>query len=201
MEISIIEATDRPIDVISRAAGTSYDKNDCSPKRVKNCVIMGHDSVLEHASVTFRVSGISRACSHQLVRHRMASFCQLSQRYVKVDTETDWYVIPPEFEGKHVHEFKDHMDACAIQYNAALGAGMKPEDARYLLPEATKTRITVTMNVRELFHFFDLRLDRNAQWEIKRLARELLSGLRVYNSQWSDLMVLYSERSSSKLVN
>ena len=193
IRVVINDSTRRPIDAISSAAGTSYGKPDASPKRFRNCVELGHMSVLEHAYVTFVVEGISRACSHQLVRHRMASFCQLSQRYVRIDTGEDWYVVPPEFAEKHAAEFRDHMDECAKQYNGALGAGIKPEDARYLLPEATRTRITVTMNVRELFHFFDLRLDRNAQWEIREMAGLLRSALMCRNSQWYELIEEYDK--------
>ena len=190
MEIEIISCTANPIKAISLAAGTCYGKHDVSAKRVRNCYKSGHMSVFEHASITFRVEGISRACSHQLVRHRLASFAQLSQRYCKVDVEShDWYVMSPEYQRA---PYKDNpilgmpaddffslcMIDCAKNYSDALEAGIKPEDARYLLPEATKTNITVTMNARELFHFLDLRTSQSAQWEIRELAHMLEAELR-----------------------
>ena len=176
MNVTIVTATKDPIDVISLAAGTCYGKEDVSPKRVRNCFNGGHMSVFEHASATFDIDGISRACSHQLVRHRLASFSQRSQRYCKVDVESDdWYVVPPAFESdapdSYLGEsprklFDKGMVNAAWAYQDALNAGIRPEDARFLLPEATKTRIMVTMNCRELFHFLDLRQGKGAQWEI-----------------------------------
>lgn len=101
MGVSIITATENPMDVISLAAGCCYNKDNVSNKRVATCISAGHLSVLEHASVCFRVDGVSRSLSHQLVRHRMASYCQQSQRYCKIDTKSsDWYVMPPSFNGE-----------------------------------------------------------------------------------------------------
>ena len=200
MIVTIAGGSDRPLDDISMAAGTSYGKSDVSHKRVKTCIEAGHDSVLEHAWVTFRVEGISRACSHQLVRHRMASFVQKSQRYTKIDTSSgDWYVKPESFDSKEVwgtaidgysssELFNFAMDECATNYNLAIRCGIKPEDARYLLPEATKTGITVTMNARELVHFLKLRMDKSAQWEIRQLANSMLDILKWHSDQWRQLM-------------
>lgn len=193
MNIEIVFATPYPLDIISYAAGTCYGKSDLSAKRVRSCFKSGHMSVFEHVSVTFKASGISRACSHQLVRHRMASFCQESQRYCKIDVGEDWYVIPPWFyEGANqmlIDDYRQAMTVAAFNYLQGLQAGMKPEDARYMLPEACKTSITVTMNVRELFHFLDMRQDNRAQWEIRALADELDRKLREYE-QWDELMAL-----------
>lgn len=134
-------------------------------------------SVLEHASVTFRVDGISRACSHQLVRHRLASYCQQSQRHVVVDTRgDDWYVIPHSVTAAE-HDrllFKNIMYELASRYKQLLSVGVPIEDARYVIPQCTKTSLVVTMNYRELFHFFNLRLDSHAQWEIRQLASKML---------------------------
>lgn len=189
MNIEIIAATPAPMDVISRAAGTCYDKDDTSRKRVETCYKRGHMSVFEHACATFRVDGISRACSHQLVRHRLASYSQLSQRYCEIDTSGDWYVIPPTMDDLKFHEM---MLSCATRYEISLNDGVRPEDARYLLPEATKTAITMTMNCRELYHFLDIRQDKAAQWEIRELAQGIENALRRHHAQWRDLMDLRS---------
>lgn len=190
MKVEILSATSAPIEVISLAAGTCYGKHDVSAKRVESCYKAGHMSVFEHASVTFRISGISRACSHQLVRHRVASYSQQSQRYCKIDvSRDDWFVIP---EGVvDVDAFVSHMYECAMRYNAALDAGVRPEDARYLLPEACKTEIVVSMNLRELFHFFDTRMSQRAQWEIRALAKVMHDELWIYRREWAQLMEMY----------
>ena len=204
MKVEVTAATERPMEVISKAAGMCYGKSDYSPKRVKSCYQSGHMSVFEHASITFEVDGISRACSHQLVRHRLASFSQRSHRYCKVDVDSDdWYVMPEWFKavddpnGENSNygkvAFECAMQRSANMYKLAIEHGCKPEDARYLLPEATKTAITVTMNVRELFHFLDTRQDRRAQWEIRELAEEMERQAGDFNSQWDELMAIREE--------
>ena len=110
--------------------------------------------VFEHACATFDIRNISRSCSHQLVRHRLASFCQQSQRYCKLDVRSnDWYVTPPDIladDYKRVW-YDSLMAQYADNYRLALDQlDCKPEDARYLLPEATKTDIVMTMNCREI---------------------------------------------------
>ena len=188
VKVDVMSCTPNPIEVISLAAGNCYGKNDVSLKRVERCYKNNHMSVFEHASITFRISGISRACSHQLVRHRLASFCQKSQRYSKVDTFGDWYVMPESIDD--VEAFKELMKTAARAYNFAIEkCGAKPEDARYLLPEATKTEIVMTMNARELFHFLDMRESHSAQWEIRDLARVIVSRLYMVEG-WCLLMGL-----------
>lgn len=173
MKVSLNWKTDDMVKHLSIAAGRCYGLSNVSEKRLKHCYESGHTGVLEHASISFLVEGISRACSHQLVRHRMASYLQESQRYCKYSLEgDDWYVKPPRMV--NVPEYRYAMNDCAKAYSDALKAGIKPEDARYLLPEAMKTTITVTVNIRSLFHFFDLRLGPHAQWEIRELAAEML---------------------------
>ena len=198
MKVDIIACTEHPMEVVSEAAATCYGKSGYSERRVKTCYDSGHMSVFEHASVTFRVEGISRACSHQLVRHRVASYSQLSQRYTKVDTESgDWYVMPKWFEDTFSDDgifwkqaFEEAMENCAVDYQEALERGCRPEDARYLLPEAVKTTVTVTMNLRELYHFLDLRQVNAAQWEIRELADKVEAAVRDANAEWSALMDL-----------
>lgn len=188
MEVEVVTATKNPLDVISLAAGMCYGKDDISVKRVASCYKSGHMSVFEHASATFSIKGISRACSHQLVRHRVASFSQQSQRYCKIDVDSDdWYVTPPMLV--RTTGFKDAMRNAARSYRDALEHGIRPEDARFMLPEACKTEITVTMNCREFFHFLDLRQGQGAQWEIHQLADEMEATLRG-RKQWGELLAL-----------
>ena len=135
----------------------------------------GHFSTLEHASYTFAIDGVSRALTHQLVRHRLASFNQQSQRYVKFKDGIDVVVphsIEADPEAKRV--FDDAMDRAAKAYKELLDAGIPAEDARFVLPNAAETKIVVTMNVRELLHFFNLRCCNRAQWEIRELAHKML---------------------------
>ena len=132
-------------------------------------------------------------CSHQLVRHRLASYSQKSQRYCKVDTDSeDWYVVPPTFEKRHPCRFGAAMREAASVYNLALESGYRPEDARYLLPEACKTAIVVSMNARELFHFLDVRGTQQAQWEIRELARAMADALRGVDG-WRELIEMREE--------
>lgn len=198
MKVTVLSATENPVDVISIAAGTCYGKSDVNEKhekrekRIRHCFINEHMSVFEHASITFKVEGISRACMAQLTRHRLVSFCVESQRYNRYDLEGDeWYVVPPEFEKSHPWEFAEQMGVCAGAYKGALMAGMKPEDARYLLPEATKTNLVMTMNARNLFHLFDMRLDKAAQWEIRQLMQEVKRQAAAYNEQWRQVIELH----------
>ncbi len=207
MRITLVNYTEFPIWTIGNAAGVCYGKrvapaieDERVRKRVKACFEGKHMSVFEHANVTFEADGISRACSHQLVRHRLASYSQQSQRYCKIDVDNDgWYVIPPDIleyndpDGvKDLLQYYRHdMSRAGYAYLTALGEGIKPEDARYLLPEATKTDIVVTMNCREIFHFLDLRLSKRSQWEIRKLAEGLVDVLRTISCEWADLMDLY----------
>lgn len=137
----------------------------------------GHESIIEHASASFEVSGISRACSHQLVRHRLASYSQESQRYV--DMSDPDVVIPdainedPEAQALW-QTFIDHV---TTTYAALRERGIRKEDARFVLPNATATRLIVTMNFRELRHFFRLRITPEAQWEIRQMALAMLRQL------------------------
>ncbi|MHB8765956.1 MAG: FAD-dependent thymidylate synthase, partial [Deferrisomatales bacterium] len=137
-------------------------------------VSMGHLSALEHAQFTFGVEGISRACSHQLVRHRLASYSQQSQRYVRAREVAA--VVPPEVAARPewAGRFQEKLGELWELYGQLVDAGIPAEDARYLLPNACETKLVVSMNARELRHFFALRLCRRAQWEIRALALELL---------------------------
>lgn len=135
----------------------------------------GHLSTLEHASYTFAVDGVSRALTHQLVRHRIASFNQQSQRYVKftdgVPVVKPGTVASDEEAGRI---FDETVDAIEAAYARLLELGIPAEDARYLLPNAAESKIVITMNVRELMHFFSLRCCNRAQWEIREMAHRML---------------------------
>lgn len=198
MAVKLLKFTSDPERVISLAAGVCRGADDVSVDRVVACCEHSHMSVLEHASVTFRVDGISRACSHQLVRHRLASYCQQSQRHVEIDTEGDgWYVTPPSImaaEGDRLL-FKNVMREAASRYEQLLSRGIPAEDARYVLPQCVKTSLVVTMNYRELFHFFDLRLDSHAQWEIRQLASKMLELLSMASKFMHDLYLGIAEAS------
>jgi len=144
-------------------------------KRIlKRVVGYGHVSVIEHASFTFSIEGVSRAMTHQLVRHRIASYTQQSQRYVTYDT-LEKYVTPSsiekDVEAKKIYDeiFEKISDA----YRKLLNLKVPKEDARFILPNAAKTNVIVTMNARELHHFFNLRCCARAQWEIREVATEM----------------------------
>ena len=158
----------------------------------------GHESLIEHASATFEISGISRACSHQLVRHRLASYSQESQRYVSMD-DPEW-VIPPTVAADP--EARAIWDRFAEQvreaYRALRERGIRKEDARFVLPNATATRIVVTMNFRELLHVFRLRISPHAQWEIRQVAVRMLEAIyphapSVFGDLRDDLRERYPE--------
>lgn len=134
----------------------------------------GHESLIEHASATFEVSGISRACSHQLVRHRLASYSQESQRYVPMD-DPEW-ALPPAIQENPAARAIWERFAVEVKetYRALRELGVRKEDARFALPNAAATRIIVTMNFRELLHFFRIRISPPAQWEIRAVAARML---------------------------
>jgi len=135
---------------------------------------MGHLSVLEHASFTFGVDGISRVTSHQLVRHRVASYSQQSQRYVKFSSPE--YVIPETISASEDkrQRFTEAVEGLFSLYKDLVDSDVPAEDARFLLPNAACTRIILTMNARELLHFFKLRCCERAQWEIREMATAML---------------------------
>lgn len=154
--------------------------SDTAKRIIKRVTGYGHVSVIEHASFTFSLEGVSRAMTHQLVRHRIASFTQQSQRYVTYDT-LDNYVTPETItsndEAKRV--FDGTLTAISEAYRKLLDLGVPKEDARFILPNAAKTNIIVTMNARELRHFFNLRCCARAQWEIRETACEMLKLARA----------------------
>lgn len=195
----IAKTTEFPLQLIGSVAGVSTARggsDDDKAKRARRCFKREHMSVFEHVSVTWRIEGISRACSHQLVRHRLASFCQLSQRYVVVNTDADWYVIPPSIreDDRMLEEYASEMWRCAEHYKSLLDDGMKPEDARYVLPESTKTDIIVTMNLREFMSFYEARSDNAAQWEIRELAEDMMLSFYMLGGEWMEIVHMIEEK-------
>ena len=182
MQVELLYHTPDPERAVATAArlcyapvGASELMESMSDERVrsvlKTILSSGHLSTLEHASFTFAIDGVSRALTHQLVRHRLASFNQQSQRYVKFTDGLD--VVKPASiaENEQASRLFDEMIGKTVEaYQAFLEAGIPAEDARYILPNAAESKIVVTMNIRELLHFFSLRCCNRAQWEIRELA-------------------------------
>ncbi len=143
---------------------------------LRGIVASGHLSVLEHASFTFSVEGVSRVLLAQLTRHRIASFSVQSQRYVSLADDFS-YVVPPSVDAlgeEAVRRYKQQMETCHQWYTEWQEQLGNNEDARFVLPSACETRLTMTMNARELLHFFSLRCCNRAQWEIRALAEQML---------------------------
>ncbi len=143
---------------------------------IQKLIGMGHFSVFEHISFSFGIEGVSRALTHQLVRHRVASYSQKSQRYVKAG-ESFPFITPYTIKDnpEAVKVFNETMEQIALAYNKLIEYNIPAEDARYLLPNACETKIIVTMNARELMHFFGLRSCLRAQWEIRELSDKMLA--------------------------
>lgn len=209
LKVKLMAHTPNPDEVVAAAAKLCYSpvgvdeisKNltdEEVAKFVNTLVSMGHESPIEHVTFTFAIEGISRSCSHQIVRHRIASFSQQSQRYVKLDQFE--YIIPPEIERNEEAKkiFIESMNKCqedydklveilfAKHYQELLDKGVSEkkaksqaekksiEDARYVLPNACETKMVFTINARSLYNFFHHRCCERAQWEIRQLADEML---------------------------
>lgn len=201
LKVELIAHTPEPEKIIASAAKLCYSaagvdnikENLDSEKTAKFLDMLmsyGHESPVEHVSFTFAVEGVSRSLTHQLVRHRIASFSQQSQRYVKL--EQFEYIIPPAidmdekakkiFINSMKNAQKDYNELVDILKNKYCNEGMRNidaekkaiEDARYVFPNACETKIIVTMNARSLMNFFKHRCCNRAQWEIRQLANEML---------------------------
>lgn len=183
MTVELIAITSDAEKIIEDAARTCY-QSKAGEKHVvgdliRKLIKSGHHSVLEHAYATFRINGCSRSMTHQLVRHRLCSFSQQSQRYVKED-QFD-YVIPDpikELGDRHIKIFKNDMKIIQEMYiKWKKHFGLKNEDARFVLPNACCTEIVVSANFREFRHIFEVRCSKHAQWEIRAIAKEMLKQL------------------------
>ncbi len=192
LKVVLLKHTPDPEAVVAMAAKLCYSSANIDELKknietkdqkrfIEKLVKMGHLSPIEHISFTFGIEGISRACSHQLVRHRLASYSQQSQRYV---SEKGHYIIPPSIkeDAETRKLFERFMLEAQKAYDLLIGKlnekGIKDEaanqDARFVLPNAAETKIVVTMNARELLHFFNVRCCERAQWEIREAAFQML---------------------------
>lgn len=190
MKVELIEYTPQPDLIAGAAAHSCRSSKACSEiletegkerlkKILRKAVERGHTSVAEHASFTFSIEGISRTCSHQLVRHRIASYSQQSQREIKLNEEE--FVTPPEIKSnpRAKKKFHDIMKEVWKTYRKLIEEeGIPQEDSRFVLPNAAKTNIVVTMNGRALMNFFELRTCMHAQWEIRAVANKMLSEVK-----------------------
>lgn len=178
MNIKIIAHTPDPELTIARCASTCYDSQPkeliSARKMIKALITAGHESCIEHASVTFEVDGISRVVTHELVRHRIASFSQRSQRYV--DESTPSYVIPDEIknDSNALTLYQSAMNNAWEIYHKLQQMGYKNQISRYVLPNACTTKICFTINFRSLRNFLKLRLSIRAQPEIREMAKQML---------------------------
>lgn len=207
MEVRLISCTENPIETCMQCAAVCYDSKP-SFKILKACVESGHTSVLEHANYTFEIKGVSRALLAQLTRHRIASYSVRSQRYCKedyADGAEPSFVIPqlgvPTSEAAKVYmnSIKHSFDA----YDILCEIGIKPEDARMVLPNACNTIIMMTINLRSLGNFMGERLCTRAQWEIRKLAklmkREILCTMTDEEADFFDLHWLVPKCRQHKL--
>lgn len=186
MNVTLIEHTPNPEHTVALAARLCYSPTSIDDLRERlaasdiesfldKIMSLGHHSVLEHASFTFGIEGISRVTTHQMVRHRIASFSQQSQRYVSHKDEFTSIMpdtIAENSEARQIFAFMSETVHKA--YTQLIDMGIPAEDARYILPNATETKIIMTMNARELLHFFALRCCQRAQWEIREMSVEML---------------------------
>ncbi len=189
MKVSLVRYTDEPELTVALAARLCYSpvgveelKEKLTEAQVANFIRklldLGHFSTFEHVSFTFATEGISRVLTHQLVRHRIASYSQQSQRYVAEHNFES--IIPPSIkrDEKAKEKYTQLLESIQSVYNQLIDMGIDKEDARYVLPNATETKIVITMNARSLFNFFSLRCCNRAQWEIRTLANKMLQEVR-----------------------
>lgn len=185
MKVELLYITPEPEKIIEKAgrvAHQSFNKEapDSYIKFIRMLIKLGHTSVLEHAVASFKISGVSRSLTHQLVRHRIASYTQKSQRYV--DESTFEYVTPDKIKENEAafDIYNNFMNYCKETYKKLKEIGIPKEDARFVLPNATKTEIVLTANLREFRHMISLRGSKEAQWEIRRMFIEILKILKEY---------------------
>jgi len=184
-EVRLVSITPDAEELIERAYRNCFQSEcaeDVEKRRefIRRCIKLGHLSPLEFAEAVFEVV-CSRVCTHQLVRHRIASYAQESQRRVKVK-DLDYVVVPPMVvENQEALEvFLEAVRKGFEAYEKLLELGIRKEDARYVLPQCIKSKILVKMNFRAWRHFLELRCDKTAQWEIREVAKAILEILFQY---------------------
>lgn len=185
MKVELLAVTPNAEKLIEDAGRTAYlsfekQKRGSEKKFIKMLIKSGHLSVLEHAWATFRIKGGSRAFTHQLVRHRLCSYTQQSQRYI--DEHNFNYIEPDAVKNnKEAHSlFIDFMNRAKEVYAKLEKLGIKNEDARFVLPNAVESEIVITANFREWRHIVKLRGSPDAQWEIRRVTIQILKTLKKH---------------------
>ncbi len=184
MKVTLLTYTPDPEKIVAAAARCCYSNDDPdklldnmtdekAAKFLQKLNDLGHQSPIEHVSFTFAISGVSRALLAQITRHRLASFSVRSQRYCGFNSSD--FIKPPSISGSTVEDtFDSAMEQCKGNYDRLINENIAKEDARMVLPNAAATSMVVTMNARELLHFFSLRCCTRAQWEIRNLANEMV---------------------------
>jgi thymidylate synthase (FAD) len=182
-EVVLLAITPNPEKLIEEAGRTCYLSlskitDDSERNFIRSAIKRGHHSILEHASASFRILGASRSFTHQLVRHRIASFSQQSQRYV--DEAEFNYIVPPDIAANEeaLSVYREFIENSRSTYAKFRDLGIKKEDARFILPNALESQIVFSANFREFRSVFNLRLDKAAQWEIRRVCLEILKILQ-----------------------
>lgn len=178
--LAITPDAERLIEIAGRTCYLSFDKitEDSTEKFIRMLVKSGHESVLEHAYATFRITGGSRAFTHQIVRHRLCAFSQQSQRYV--DEKGFNIITPPSIDKNKEAKslFDDFIKNAKDTYIKLQSLGIRKEDARFVLPNAVESEIVISANFREWRHVLKERCDKSAQWEIREIALEILRILK-----------------------
>ncbi|HOK03107.1 MAG TPA: FAD-dependent thymidylate synthase [Spirochaetota bacterium] len=184
-EVILLAITPNAEKLIEEAGRTCYLSlskitDDSEKNFIRSAIKRGHHSILEHATATFRILGASRAFTHQLVRHRLASFSQQSQRYV--DESEFNYIVPPDIAANPdaLRVYRDFIEHARQTYGKFRELGIKKEDARFILPNALESQIVFSANFREFRTVFNLRLEKAAQWEIRRVCLEMLKILQQH---------------------
>ena len=173
MEVELLHLTPNAEEFIGRCASICYDSSQDSGacvKRAAACVSKGHLATLRFAHATFKVKGISRACSHQFVRSKHLDFLQRSQRYCG---EGEAATVIPKLTEEQLGIYWNSIDQSVAAYNVLTKLGVKKEDARFVLPEATCTELIVTGNLQAWLDFINLRSGKEVQWEIRNVARAI----------------------------
>jgi thymidylate synthase (FAD) len=203
MKVTLIRWTKDPVNAIESAASNCYSSSTTDGKIMDHCYKSGHSSVLEFAEFHFHVEGVSRALTHQLVRSRLASFAQRSQRYIQEDDFK--YVIPKsilnskktdEYGLTALDNFLSAMNYLKDTYANLIELGIPAEDSRSVLPNACETIIDVKMNLRELIHFMNERLCTCSQWEIRELANKMRSLVVTQEPKFDKFLVPKCEKDS-----
>lgn len=185
-------SADSPLNIFESESTQDEEK---MLKLITRVISSGHYSTIEHIQVSFAINNISRACSHQLVRHRHMSFSQKSQRYVKEKSQFE-YVTPPTIEKNEElsKKYDEFMTQISDFYLELTASGIPAEDARFILPNATVTSMVTSLNLREMIHLANLRLCTRAQDEIRTLVKEMCKKLIVEEPWLKEYLVPKCER-------